>query len=809
MSNIIKHIPLLYGGMIICALHTFQAVQAQEVFFFRDANNPGYYDSGLAFKSSPSIIEQSGPSGDKIPTATFAFQGNNSLRLRWTSKSGGDWSALVIAPGFPFQNITIADTLSFQAYAPDGLSKSHWPMLFMEGAPGVTKSRKYPLGDYAGDLPAKVWTEVKVPLSVFFKDPFQTGIQFNQIKAIIFGQGVADGQEHTLLVDEVRAYKGGAVSGPLLPPARVHAFGYERHIEIQWNLPEVRPTAWALYRSDNDGVTFSLLKNLSGSDSIYIDFPASAQPGRFTYVVRARNSGGQESAPSPVVSAALVPMGDTAFLEMVQRYTFRYFWDFAHPVSGMARERNTSGNLVTIGGSGFGVMALLSGIHRGFITRKEGAERLLKILAFLEKADRFKGAFPHWMDGTTGKVIPFSSKDDGGDIVETAFLFQGLIAARQFFSDQTAEESAIRNKINALWQAVDWNWYRQGKNVVYWHWSPNNQFAINLPVRGWNETKIVYLLGYASPTFPLPPGLWDSGWANNGAFRNGASYYGFRLPLGGVGGGPLFFTHYSFLGFDPRNKKDQYANYFEQNRNQTLINRAYCILNPRQFPGYGPNCWGLTASDDPLVGYMAHEPTSGGDNGTIAPTAAISSMPYTPGESLAALKHFYREFGSRLWGPMGFYDAFNLKENWFANSYLAIDQGPILVMIENYRSGLLWDLFMQAPEIQLALEKTGFTVATALNEPEYLQPDYFGLHLSPNPARFQGWIEFNLNRSETVQIDLYDLNGQLRPSPGLLGNLPEGRHRVPLSLQGLSPGAYVLRLNAGNHYTSTVIVIQP
>jgi hypothetical protein len=799
----------LLSGMVFISFLTFlQTARAQEIFFFRDANNPGYYDSGLAFKSAPSILEQTGPSGDKIPTSTTAFLGNNSLRLRWTSKSGGDWSALVIAPGFPFQNIALADTLSFQAYAPDGLSKSHWPLIFMEGAPGVTKSRKYPIADFAGDLQAKVWTEIKIPLSVFFNDPAQTGIQFNQIKAIIFGQGSADGQEHTIFIDEVKAYKGGAVSGPLVPPVRVNAVGYERHIEIQWTLPASRPAGWSLYRSENGGISYSLLKNLSGSDSIWIDFPATTLSGPFSYQVRARSSGGQESAPSPVVSAALSPMDDTRFLDMVQRYTFRYFWDFAHPVSGMARERNTSNNVVTTGGSGFGVMALLTGIHRGFITRQEGTVRMLKILAFLEKADRFKGAFPHWMDGNTGKVIPFSSKDDGGDIVETAFLFQGLLAARQFFSDNTSDENSIRTRINTLWQAVDWNWYRQGKTAMYWHWSPNYQFSLNLPVRGWNETKIVYLLGYASPTFPLPLGLWDSGWANNGAIRNGASYYGFKLPLGGVGGGPLFFTHYSFLGFDPRNKKDQYANYFEQNRNQTLINRAYCILNPKKFPGYGPNCWGLTASDDPLVGYMAHEPTTGGDNGTIAPTAAISSMPYTPEESLAALKHFYREYGTRLWGPMGFYDAFNIKENWFANSYLAIDQGPILAMIENYRSGLLWDLFMQAPEIQLALEKTGFSAATPVNEPEYLGPDYFKLRLSPNPAGQQTWVEFQLNHSEYLQISIYDLNGQQHLSYGPV-KLAEGKNRIPLSLQGIAPGAYVLRLNAGSQYTSTVFIIQP
>jgi hypothetical protein len=205
---------------------------------------------------------------------------------------------------------------------------------------------------------------------------------------------------------------------------------------------------------------------------------------------------------------------------------------------------------------------------------------------------------------------------------------------------------------------------------------------------------------------------------------------------------------------------------------------------------------------------MAHEPTSGGDNGTIAPTAAISSMPYTPEESLAALKHFYREYGSRLWGPMGFYDAFNLKENWFANTYLAIDQGPILAMIENYRSGLLWDLFMQAPEIQLALEKTGFSAATPVNEPEYLGPDHFKLRLSPNPAGQQTWVEFQLSHSENVQISVYDLNGQQYLSYGPVKQA-EGRNRIPLSLQGIAPGAYVLRLNAGNQYTSTVFIIQP
>lgn len=794
---------------IVLILFAFHIVRAQEVFFFRDANNPGYYDSGLAFKTTPSALEQTGPSGDKIPTSTTAFQGNNSLRLKWTSRAGGDWSALVIAPGFPFQNISTSDTLSFWAYAPSGLQKSHWPLIFLEGAPGVTKSRKYPLSDYAGDVPAQTWIQVKVPLSVLFKDPAQTPIQFNQVKAVIFGQGPIDGQEHILLIDEVRTYKGGNASGPLEAPARLSAKGYERHIELTWPLPPNPPASWSIYRSENGGTSFSLIKTVPGGDSIWLDFHSNPPVGSLTYQVRARNSTNQESAPSPSASAAMLPMNDDAFLNMVQQYTFRYFWDFAHPVSGLSRERNTSGNLVTIGGSGFGVLAIITGISRGFITRQQGTARILKLLNFLEKADRFKGAFPHWMDGTTGKVIAFSARDDGGDIVETAFLFQGLLTARQYFSQNTSEEQSIRAKINTLWEGVNWDWYRQDRSFVYWHWSPNYQFAMNLPVRGWNETMMVYLLGIASPSNPLPSSLWNTGWANNGAIRNGSSYYGFKLPLGGVGGGPLFFAHYSFIGFDPRNKKDNFANYFEQNRNQTLINRAYCMVNPRQFPGYGPNCWGLTASDDPLVGYMAHEPTSGGDNGTIAPTAAISSMPYTPEESLGALKHFYREYGSRLWGPMGFYDAFNLKENWFANSYLAIDQGPILAMIENHRSSLLWDLFMQVPEINTTLEKIGFAAATPTVEPEYQLPAYFDLRIIPNPAHANPHVEFSLKSPSAIQIQVFDMNGQLRYTHGGPGRFPEGLHTLSLNLADFSPGVYLLRLSADRQYSSTVFVIQP
>ncbi len=400
-------------------------------------------------------------------------------------------------------------------------------------------------------------------------------------------------------------------------------------------------------------------------------------------------------------------ISDDALLTLAQQQTFKYFYDFAHPASGMARERNTSGDLVTSGGSGFGVMALIVGIERGFISRAQGVERLDRILDFLETSDRYHGAWPHWINGNSGKVIPFSTNDNGADLVETAFMVQGLITMRQYLNSADSGELMLINRINTLWQTVEWDWFtRDGQNVFYWHWSPDKQWAMNMQINGYNEALIVYTLAAASPTHTISAAVYNSGWARNGAIKNNKLFYNIKLPVGYDYGGPLFFAHYSFLGLNPKNLSDQYANYWEQNVNHTLINRAYCIANPKNFVGYSSSNWGLTASDN-QSGYSAHSPTN--DLGVISPAAALSSMPYTPTESMNALKFFYYTMGDRLWGDYGFYDAFNVTEGWVANSYLAIDQGPIIIMIENHRTGLLWDLFMSAPEVQAGLTKLGFS----------------------------------------------------------------------------------------------------
>ncbi len=409
-------------------------------------------------------------------------------------------------------------------------------------------------------------------------------------------------------------------------------------------------------------------------------------------------------------STAKFPLiSDNELLTKIQQNTFKYFWDYAHPVSGLTRERLGSGETVTTGGSGFGLMAILVGINRGFITRNEGFDRFVKIVNFLSNAqtETFHGAYPHWLNGTSGKVIPFSTKDNGGDLVETAFLCQGLLAVKEFFKSGSAQEIALCDKIQTIYERVEWSWYTQdNQNVLYWHWSPNYTWQMNHKIQGWNEGLIVYVLAAASPTFPISKDVYEQGWARNGAIVNGKTFFNTVLPLGEDKGGPLFFSHYSFMGLNPTHLSNQYANYMTQNVAHSKINYSYCVSNPKNQIGFSGDCWGLTASDVDF-GYTASSPNN--DVGVIAPTAAISAFPYTPFESMKALKFFYYIIGDKIWGEYGFKDAFNLNIPWYSPSYLAIDQGPIIVMVENYRSAMIWNLFMQNSDVQKGLTKLGFT----------------------------------------------------------------------------------------------------
>ncbi|RYY14019.1 MAG: beta-glucosidase [Chitinophagaceae bacterium] len=402
-------------------------------------------------------------------------------------------------------------------------------------------------------------------------------------------------------------------------------------------------------------------------------------------------------------------ISDDALLTLVQQQTFKYFWDFAHPVSGMIRDRNQNPDIVTTGGTGMGVMAIVTGIHRSFITRAQGLTRVALIVDFLKtKAAAYHGAYAHFINGSSGATIPFSQKDNGADLVETSLLMQGLLTARQYFNAPDAVETKLRSDINNLWNNVEWSWFRKSnENALYWHWSPQYSWEMNMKIQGWNEALITYVLAAGSTTSGISKEVYDNGWAGNGSMKNGNNYSGVVLPLGPPLGGPLFFSHYSFLGINPKGLSDAYANYWDQNVAHAKINYNYCRANPKSFNGYSELCWGLTASDNNISGYAAHSPTN--DLGIISPTAAIASLPYTPTESMNALRFFYYKLGDRIWKQYGFTDAFNLSDIWFAESFLAIDQGPQIIMIENHRSGLLWNLFMSCPEVKTGLTKLGFS----------------------------------------------------------------------------------------------------
>ena len=411
---------------------------------------------------------------------------------------------------------------------------------------------------------------------------------------------------------------------------------------------------------------------------------------------------------------------DSVFLDFIQKVHFNYMWEGADSTSGLAKERihldnhypENDQNTITIGGSGFGVAGLIVAMDRGFITREAGVERLHKIADYLTKADRFHGVWPHWLDGPTGKVKPFGKKDNGGDLVESAFLMQTLLCVRQYMDANVETEKALIDKINKLWHEMEFDWYRNGgKNVLYWHWSPEYEWEMNFPLEGYNECLMAYILGASSPTHGIPAECFHEGWARSGGIKTDVKPYGLPLDAKHNGaeamGGPLFWAHYSYIGLDPRGLKDQYVDYWNVTRNHAMVDYKYCVENPKNFVGYGENCWGLTASYS-TKGYAVHCP---GDNdcGVITPTAALSSFPYTPEESMRALKYFYSK-GEWIWGKYGFYDAFSETDNWTVPRYLAIDQLTIAPMIENYRTGLLWNLFMSCPEIQAGLAKLGFTI---------------------------------------------------------------------------------------------------
>ncbi len=724
------------------ALALANAAHAQTEYYrhsvFDNSIERDFYYYSFAQATAPSTLEAK---DWRLPVDSVHFLSPpNALRIKWQSMAGGGWDAEVHLDNFRNRSPGLSGrTLYFWIYSPTAISAADLPNLMLSNAreglqvatfPGSFTSPE-PLSRFVGDLPADKWVEVRVPMTTLRSTsiyPFTP----EQLQSVIFLQGRADGAKHTLIVDQVHVgpepWSSSKSVGAPAAPVRVTAKGYERHVVIEWTpaAEQDEPVAhYVVYRSENGGAYRAVGIQVPGVHR-FVDW-LGRTGATASYRVASAEWSNRTSPSSSTATASTRAMSDDELLTMLQEAAFHYYWEGADSSSGMTHE-NMPGDdrIVATGASGFGIMALLAGIDRGFITRQQGLERLTKIVSFLEHADRYHGAWSHYMNGATGHTMAvFGMLDDGGDLVETAFLMQGLLTARQYFNGTSAAERSLYDRITRLWESVEWDWYRdatQQTDFIYWHWSPKWGFQIHHPLIGFNEVHVVYLLAIASPTHGIPASTYYSGWASQATmaqsyregwsgsndgnhYRNGNSYFGIPLDVGVGTGGPLFFAHYSYIGVDPHQLHDRFtSSYFQNFRNMALINRAYCIANPKHRVGYGADAWGLTASDGPSE-YVPHAPDSAHDTGTLTPTGALASFPYTPTESMAAFKHFYRDLGAELWDIYGPRDAYNPGADWVSPIYMGLNQAPIVAMVENYRTGLLWRTFMSNPEIGVMLKK--------------------------------------------------------------------------------------------------------
>jgi len=770
-------------------------VAATGVHLFQDSPRPDRWESSWGYAASGSQLELVSVSHFPVDTGR-AFIGSNALRLHWTSAAGGDWMLTAATNGWiPFDTSPL-DTIYFALWSDQAIPAADLPDFLLEDA-NNTRTPRHPLSDWVGGVPAAAWVRVGVPLDVFRASPGSADL--TRMNKVFFAQGLsnAPGSSYTMLVDEIRFAPAGL---PVPGTPLVWAGAFERHAEVRWD-PEAEPDAETMRIEHLIGGSWEALGDAHGADGASVDW-LDAPGATRTYRAIALGWDFTASPPSASVDATTHGMSDDEWMDMAEEAAFRYFFQGAHPAWGLARDRYSGGDLISTGGTGLGLMALVAGAERGYAPRARLAARVRRILEFYATtATTYHGAFSHYLNGSTGASI--AADADGlmrGDIVETSYLVMGALTARQYFDGSEADEVAIRSFATQIWEGVDWNAYRQTPDAIYWLWGPAAGWSLSFPVAGWNECLIVYLLGIASPTHPVPASCYHQGWSRYGAMVNGNTYFGYVLPLGASFGGPLFFAHYSFMGFDPRGRRDVYANYFLQNRNHTLINRAYCAANPNQRAGFSADIWGLTACDGPSS-YVVNFPYN--EEGTIAPTASLSSMPWTPQESLDALRAMYRLYGRGLYGPFGFRDSFNPGAQWYDPDYIAIDQAPIAAMIENARSRLLWNLFMSNPEVQPALDAIGFVedgTIDVVSGPPHAGTALAPPSIRPNPCRGQTEFAFDVPAAGRVRLTLLDLQGR-----EVVRLLDEGHAAGPRLARWdgrdargapVPPGIYLARLEA-------------
>lgn len=769
---------------------------AQVQRIFSDSPDSTEWSDSWGFASGGSALDLR--NSTHVPVTTNAFLGRNAVRLTWLAAAAGTWELTVATRYWVAFDSTPYDSVVFAVWSPQALGAGDLPLFFLEDADNH-RTPSHPLSDFVAGVPATTWTRVAVPLSAYRADPGPADL--TRLNKVFFSQAatMTPNVVRTLVVDEIRCSAAG-LAAPPVPEATTRAF--ERHVELRWD-PATLAGAEALRIERLVGSDWQAAGDASAADG---SAPVWLGDVGVDASLRARAVGPdlRASAASPPLTARTRAMSDPEWLDMAQEAAFRYFWFHAHPASGLARERYGAASTCATGGTGMGIQAIVVGASRGWVPRADAAARVLAIASFYEQVARsFHGAYSHWVDGGTGAVIPADAPDDSSmDVVETSYLMQGLLVARQYFDGPDPAEAAVRETATRLWERMDWNAFRPAYpgNALYWLWSPQYGFAHSFQLGGWNEAMIGYLLAIASPTHPIPAFCYAQGWARFGAMVNGRLFYGIPLYVGPDWGGGLYLNQYTFMTLDPRFKRDAYANYEKQCRNASDIDRLYCAANPGGHAGYSGEVWGITASDDPW-GYSARGPYSN-DNGTLAPTAALGMMPFTYAHSLAALKAMYRTYGDRLWGPFGFTDAFNPGADWFASSYIAIDEGPIVVMLENARTQLVWDLFMRNPEIAPALTMMGFVAdSAAVSGVEPGAPAHLVLAAAPNPSRGAVTLSYALPVAGAVEVTVHDVAGRTVATL-LSGRAEAGPHEARWDGRDADgrrapPGVYLCRVRAG------------
>ncbi len=793
--------------MALLCLAGIVGLHAQEAWFFTEGTDLTFYDQGIVAVADlgESYFEYTFPPGgnenkwnDKIPCSTTAYRGSTSLKFNYSSSDNGNWRVRVFRSDWSSVDLTELDTLAFFIYSAEGMPASALPLMGFvaveKGGTGELVSRLFSLVGINEDIPAGQWTRIVLPLDEVMGDAANSQLDFSKTKAVVFNQSESDNSSRVFLADDVVAFKS---LGEIPVPQDFSAQGYDSHAQLSWTQP-VPDLSYLISASYDGGNTFQ--ERTESTASSYMDFVAEEHRNMtiiYRIVTRAQ---GQESAPLDA-EARIRDLTDDELMDMVQRYSFRYFWEGAHQASGMALERsNGNGRTAASGATGMGLMAMIVAYEREYEPREEIKDRILMILDFLESCDRHHGAWSHWYNADTRKTQPFSPNDNGGDLVETSFVVEGLIALKHYFTGDDASSVQIREKADELWKGVEWDWYqREGENVLTWHWSPTVGWEMNMKIRGWMETLVTYIMAASSPDHGIPLEVYTEGWTRNGEIFNRRRFYDLDIYLSPNWGGPLFWVHYSHLGVDPYGLNDEHISYWDEYVNTALIHYEYGKENPKNFLNYSGDNWGLTASDDP-DGYTAHRPWNN-DNGTVSPTAALASMPYTPAESMKALKYFYRERGNELFGPYGPYDAFNDSRSWIQEAYIGIDQGPIVVMIENHRTRLIWDTMMKDADVQAGMEKLGFWYDPTVSAPQSKTKDAFSLYPNPGDGAFTislpGW-----QSGQAASLKLFSVEGKLLRTAVL--NQAESH----LNWNDLESGLYLVRLQQGSVIRNSKVLIQ-